>query len=93
MSNTLLFIWVKNVYRLSYNWFKLSVVLSPVNIKGVDIIYSNNVKMSVVQVFILFLNKSISTVKNSVYCLLINFYTHYPQSLLLRPLLNNLKER
>lgn len=86
MSNTLLFIWVKNVYRQSYNWFKQSVVLSPVNTKGVDIIYSNSVKISVVQLFILYLNKSISTTKNSIYNLLLNFYTHYPQSLLLRPL-------
>lgn len=78
--------WVKNVYRQPYNWFKQCVVSSPI------CMYVNNntnqgiVKLSVIQLFIQSLNKFISTVKNSVYNLLINSYTHNPQNLLLEPL-------
>lgn len=86
MSSALRFIWVKNVYRQYYNWFKLSATSSPIVIYKIGMVYKNNVKPLVVQQVTQWLNKLISTVKNNVFNLLNKLYTHYPQSLLLEPI-------
>ena len=81
-----MFSWVKNVYRRPYNWFKFSAISSPMCIFLNNITFLDDVKLPVVQLFMQFLNKFISTAKKSIYNLLICFYTHNPQHLLLEPL-------
>jgi len=78
--------WVKNVYSRPYNWFKFSALSSPFYLLVNNTTYQDDVKLPVIQLFIQLLNKFISTVKNYIYNLLIYFYTHNPQHLLLERL-------
>jgi len=81
--------WVKNVNILRKDGLDVCVQLSPVNKKFIRLTGLANGKLSFIQQFIPKHLTYFSTYKYTFSPLLISFYTHNPQGLLLEPKMRN----
>ncbi len=86
MHNTILYAWVKNVYRQSNNRFTNSDISSPTTITHYQYQPSINVQLQVCNLFLTTFADQLYTLKNYIFNLLNDSYTYYPQALLLRAL-------
>jgi hypothetical protein len=86
MLNTILSMWVKNVYTRRTHGSVTGVLLSPTHSNTITTHTSDDVQLPVTHPNVLFFTTYLSTSKIASLPLLFTSFPYYPQSLLLEPL-------